>query len=56
MKTAYLKKGYLEHRIWDKLFMKVKKKVGLDRVKFIATGSAPIAPHVLDFLRVVFAW
>ena len=33
----------------------VKKKLGLDRCRLIITGSAPIAEHVMEFLRVVFS-
>ena len=36
------------------MFSKVKARIGLDRVRIMLTGSAPIAPHVLDFLRAVF--
>eukprot|EP00299_Pterocystis_sp_00344_P018298 c9140_g1_i1.p1 GENE.c9140_g1_i1~~c9140_g1_i1.p1 ORF type:complete len:685 (-),score=162.54 c9140_g1_i1:51-2105(-) len=51
-----LRQGHLTHSVWDPLVFKaVKSKVGLDRVRIILTGSAPIAPHVLDFLRAVFA-
>jgi long-subunit acyl-CoA synthetase (AMP-forming) len=37
-----------------KVFSKVKARVGLERVRLMLTGSAPIAAHVLDFLRAVF--
>lgn len=36
------------------LFSKVGKKLGLDRVKQILTGSAPIAPSTLRWFRAVF--
>lgn len=50
-----LRQGYLEHPLWDKLvFSKIGKRVGLDRCRLMLTGSAPIAAHVLDFLRVAF--
>jgi long-subunit acyl-CoA synthetase (AMP-forming) len=32
----------------------VKAKLGLDRCRLIITGSAPIAEHVMEFLRAVF--
>lgn len=55
-KLYYLKQGYLKHAFWDKLvFSKIQKKLGLDRIKNIPTGSAPIAGHVLDFLRICFS-
>ncbi len=39
-----------------KVFSKVKARMGLDRVRVMLTGSAPIAAHVLDFLRAVFGY
>eukprot|EP01012_Entosiphon_sulcatum_P032260 TRINITY_DN41048_c0_g1_i1.p1 TRINITY_DN41048_c0_g1~~TRINITY_DN41048_c0_g1_i1.p1 ORF type:complete len:728 (+),score=132.01 TRINITY_DN41048_c0_g1_i1:30-2186(+) len=55
-KQEGLRHGFLRHRFWDKLvFSKIAKKVGLDRCALIASGSAPIAPHVVEFLRIVFS-
>mmetsp|Transcript_91175 Transcript_91175/g.263040 ORF Transcript_91175/g.263040 Transcript_91175/m.263040 type:complete len:682 (-) Transcript_91175:249-2294(-) len=54
-KQAGLKNGTNLHPLWDRLvFSKIKERVGLNRVRLIITGSAPIADHVLDFLRIVF--
>jgi len=51
-----LRSGTYQHGLWDRLvFSKIKARVGLDRVRLIITGSAPIADHVLDFLRIIFA-
>jgi long-chain acyl-CoA synthetase len=36
------------------LFRKIRAKLGLDNVRQILTGSAPIAPETLFWLRVVF--
>lgn len=53
-KQAGLKTGTFLHPLWDRLvFSKIKERVGLNRVRLIITGSAPIADHVLDFLRIV---
>jgi len=53
-KKADLKKGYYNHSIWDNLvFNKIKAKLG-GNVRFIITGSAPISPNLLDFLRICF--
>jgi len=47
--------GYLKHPVYDALvFDAVKKKLGLDRVTRINTGSAPISAEVLGFYRAVF--
>lgn len=55
-KKAALVHGKNTHPVWDRLvFSKITEKVGLDKVRVMLTGSAPIADHVLDFLRIVFA-
>lgn len=54
-KKYWLKRNFVHHKLWDTLvFSKLKAKVGLDRCHLIVTGSAPIADHVLEFLRVAF--
>ncbi|KAK7185522.1 hypothetical protein DPSP01_001863 [Paraphaeosphaeria sporulosa] len=42
----------LYDRIWSK---KVAAGLGLDRVRTMVTGSAPIDPSLLQFLRIVFS-
>lgn len=55
-KTQNLRKyGQFDHWLWDRLvFAKVRNRLG-GRVNAILTGSAPVAPEVMDFLRVCFA-
>ncbi|CAM9567619.1 unnamed protein product, partial [Phaeothamnion confervicola] len=48
------KLGLRTHWLWDRLvFRKLSKTMGLDRVRVVLSGSAPLAPHVLEFLRSV---
>ncbi|KAF9961737.1 Long chain acyl-CoA synthetase 7 peroxisomal [Mortierella alpina] len=54
-KKANLKRGILEHAIWDRLvFGAIRARLG-GKVKHIVSGSAPIAPDVMDFLRICFS-
>ncbi|KNE67637.1 hypothetical protein AMAG_12091 [Allomyces macrogynus ATCC 38327] len=54
-KKAYLAQGYVKHALWDKLvFGNVRAKLG-GRVRFMLSGSAPISPEVMDFLKVAFS-
>ncbi|KAG1704307.1 hypothetical protein DVH05_006315 [Phytophthora capsici] len=47
------KTGNTRHALWDRLlFRKIRAGLGLDRCEFIISGSAPLAPDVLDFCRI----
>ncbi|ORY04414.1 acetyl-CoA synthetase-like protein [Basidiobolus meristosporus CBS 931.73] len=52
-KRALLKQGILRNdTIWDRLvFSKISSRLG-GKVKLVVSGSAPISPHVLEFLRI----
>ncbi|ETV94995.1 protein disulfide-isomerase domain [Aphanomyces invadans] len=53
-KLANLKRGYLSHPLYDKLiFSKIQAKLGLDRCRFVLTGSAPISDDVMSFFRIL---
>ena len=46
--------GHQSHVLWDSLvFNGVKARLGMDRTRLLVTGSAPLAPHVQEFLRVL---
>ncbi|KAG0634663.1 hypothetical protein HOY80DRAFT_894542 [Tuber brumale] len=50
------KTGSNKHMLYDRIWTnKVRAGVGFDRLRASVTGSAPISPTVLSFLRVVFA-
>lgn len=47
--------GELKHWIWDRLvFEPIREKLG-GRVRAMLSGSAPISPEVMEFLRVCFS-
>jgi long-chain acyl-CoA synthetase len=51
-KTEGLKRGYLKHAIYDRLiFNKIKKGLGLDQVRLMVSGSAPLSDTVMTFYR-----
>ncbi|KAG0013537.1 Long chain acyl-CoA synthetase 7 peroxisomal [Podila clonocystis] len=54
-KKANLRKGVMTHAVWDKLvFGAIRARLG-GKVKHIVSGSAPISPDVMDFLRICFS-
>lgn len=54
-KKANLLRGTVEHPLWDKLvFGAIRARLG-GKVKHIVSGSAPISPDVMDFLRICFS-
>jgi long-chain acyl-CoA synthetase len=54
-KKSNLKRGTVEHALWDRLvFGSIRARLG-GKVKHIVSGSAPIAPDVMDFLRICFS-
>ena len=44
-----------KHRFWDRFVFRTVRDVLGGRVCFMLTGSAPIQPHVLEWLRVCFS-
>ena len=47
--------GELKHWLWDRLvFEPIRERLG-GRVRAMLSGSAPIAPEVMEFLRVCFS-
>ena len=52
-KLAALKKdGTLTHAIYDRMVFKKMKLAFGGKVRFMASGSAPISPEVIDFLKI----
>lgn len=56
-KLANLKScGSNKHGLYDRLWgNKVRTGIGFDRLRACVSGSAPIAPSVISFLRIVFS-
>eukprot|EP00956_Cyclotella_meneghiniana_P037965 scaffold147162_cov74-Cyclotella_meneghiniana.AAC.3 len=51
-KTLGLQEGKLTHGLWDRiLFHKIKKALGLDCLRLMVSGSAPLSPSVMTFFR-----
>eukprot|EP00579_Thalassiosira_antarctica_P001854 CAMPEP_0201869920 /NCGR_PEP_ID=MMETSP0902-20130614/3247_1 /ASSEMBLY_ACC=CAM_ASM_000551 /TAXON_ID=420261 /ORGANISM="Thalassiosira antarctica, Strain CCMP982" /LENGTH=682 /DNA_ID=CAMNT_0048395485 /DNA_START=6 /DNA_END=2054 /DNA_ORIENTATION=- len=51
-KSIGLQEGRLTHPLWDRiLFNKIKKALGLDCVRLMISGSAPLSPKVMTFFR-----
>ncbi|GJJ14819.1 hypothetical protein Clacol_009087 [Clathrus columnatus] len=51
-KLAILRKsGQLTHPVWDRLIFNKIKTVFGGKIRMISTGSAPVAPEILDFFR-----
>ncbi|KAI8379931.1 hypothetical protein EDC96DRAFT_492349 [Choanephora cucurbitarum] len=53
-KKAQLEKT-VHHWLWDRLvFATIRQKLG-GRLRFILSGSAPVSPDVMDFMRICFS-
>jgi long-chain acyl-CoA synthetase len=47
--------GSVTHALWDRVvFAPIKASIGFDRVRLLFSGSAPLASHVAEFLKIVF--
>jgi long-chain acyl-CoA synthetase len=47
-------KGQLTHAVYDRLlFSKIKKGLGMDHIRVMASGSAPLAENVMFFFRIL---
>ncbi|GJJ71125.1 long-chain acyl-CoA synthetase [Entomortierella parvispora] len=54
-KKANLRRGIIHHALWDRLvFGAIRARLG-GKVRHIVSGSAPISPDVMDFLRICFS-
>lgn len=54
VKTANMARGYNTHWFYDNVvFNKVRQQIGLDRLAICISGSAPLTPEVLTFLRCI---
>ena len=55
-KEKMLAENYYENGFWDSsAFSTIQQRLLGGRVRLIVTGSAPISPSTLNFLRIVFA-
>jgi long-chain acyl-CoA synthetase len=51
-KTQGLKHGHLKHGLYDRLlFNKIKKALGMDQLRIMVSGSAPLSQNVMIFFR-----
>ena len=51
-KIRGLYRGHLTHSVWDRLlFHKIKKGLGMDHLRVMISGSAPLAENVMLFFR-----
>jgi long-chain acyl-CoA synthetase len=51
-KKEGLKRGHLKHALYDALiFNKIKKALGMDCIRFMVSGSAPLSENVMMFFR-----
>ena len=51
-KTRGLQQGHLKNALYDRLiFNKIKKALGMDHLRFMVSGSAPLSSNVMTFFR-----
>ena len=55
VKQQNLQRNVCTHWLYDYAFALIAKKVGLDRCRWILTGSAPIADEIVDFFKCIFS-
>ncbi|CAD8136283.1 unnamed protein product [Paramecium octaurelia] len=53
-KMYYLQNGgHVQHKVWDNLVFKATREAFGGRVRLMLSGSAPMSPEVVDFLKCV---